>query len=325
MPSVWLYNNVLKKWCKKFKLGEVDGDFSFNPQLPISDPLIDAISVDLRIEKNLIYCGAGISQFIIAIISNPIWDKVFLPTIEFGLYNRACVYFKKNIEYISAQSTQEFTKKIGIIESTANSLLCFSSPKWFTGERFTLEQIKFITQNFHGHIFIDEAYVDYADNPNQLIDLCLQNDRIILARSFSKKYMASGLRAGYIITKYNIDELRSTAIPPHSVSTHSIKLLVNLIKDQKLNQSFDITRKYISSNRDLIIKSLQYHKSFKIIKSSSNFVTLLFNSEEELDKIFNKIYHFSGVNKYKIHNSYFIKIWVKNLNISKAIINCILN
>lgn len=81
MPSVWLYNKRLIKWCRKLKLGDVDGDFLFAPQNPITDPLVDTIATNLHIDKSNICVGAGISQFIVAVISNPRWNKVVLPKI----------------------------------------------------------------------------------------------------------------------------------------------------------------------------------------------------------------------------------------------------
>lgn len=325
MPSIWLHNKQLRKWCHKLKLGEVDGDFLFEPQYPISDPLVTSIAKYLNVDKSNICVGAGISQFIVAIISNPRWDKVILPNIEFGLYHRICKYTNKVVEDLDFDKLGDFVEKLKNIKSSKDSLLCFSSPMWFNGELFSIKDIQQIYYNFKGIIFIDEAYVDFSENPNHLLEFCLKNNRIILARSFSKKYLLSGVRAGYIISSENLDPIRSTFIPPHSIASHSIKLLINLINDDNLNKSFYETRKYICSNRNKIYEKLNKNQCFRIFNSQANFVTLLFNSKEHMETIYNKIFDLVGVNKYELNNKFFIKIWVKNLNFANILIEKILN
>lgn len=325
MASVWLYNKKLKKWCKKNNLGLVDGDFSFDPKEPLKDPLIEVISQDININKEFIYSGAGINQFIPALICHTKWKDIFIPSIEFGLYERSGIISQKNIHYIDAITTAQFVKIIQTLNSTESSLLCFSSPRWVSGERFTLDQIKQICHAFKGNIFIDEAYVDFSDTPNQLLSLCMENSKIILARSFSKKYIASGIRAGYIITKTNIDGLRNTIIPPHSITTHTNKMLTHLISDIKLNKSFEETRKYICENRDYIYNKLKSIPNFKILKSSANFITILFNNSLILDKYYQKISNIVGVNKYEMGSQFFIKIWIKNFKFSELIVNQLLS
>lgn len=314
----------MKKWSKKFKFGNIDGDFCFDPKIPLSDPLLKAISRDLKIDNKYIYTSAGISQLISAILPLDRWEEIFLPSIEFGLYERTCILHNKKTTLINAFSTAEFLEELKTKNSSENSLLCISSPRWFTGEIFSLNQINEILSIFKGYIFIDEAYVDFSINPNHLVDLCMKNERIIIARSFSKKFIASGLRVGYLITKLNINGLRNTLIPPHSVSTHSISIIVKLLNDNKLLKSFDTTRKYIAENRDYIYDNLNGFDGIKIIKSSANFITLIFDTEEKMNTAYSKIKNFVGVNKYNFNNIFFIKIWIKNLLFSKTIVNNII-
>ena len=127
-----------------------------------------------------------------------------------------------------------------------------------------------------------------------------------------------------MITKLRINGLRNTLIPPHSISTHSISIIVKLLNDTKLLKSFDSTRKYIMENRDYIYDNLNGFDGIKIIKSSANFLTLIFDTEEKMNKTYSKIKNFVGVNKYNINNIFFIKIWIKNLLFSKTIVNSII-
>lgn len=55
-------------------------------------------------------------------------------------------------------------------------------------------------------VFIDEAYIDYTDNPQatSMIDLVRKGMNVIIARTFSKLYGFAGLRVGYIMSQPEI-------------------------------------------------------------------------------------------------------------------------
>ena len=101
---------------------------------------------------------------------------------------------------------------------------------------FSKKQIQDILNIFKGTLIIDEAYVDYSNDEQGMLKLCLSNDRIILFRTFSKKFLASGYRVGYMITKKNIEGMRNTIISPHSVSSYSENFFVTLLNDKKQMQ-----------------------------------------------------------------------------------------
>lgn len=168
-------------------------------------------------------------------------------------------------------------------------------------------------------MIIDEAYVDYSDDENGMIDICLKNDRVIIFRSFSKKFLASGYRTGYMITKKQIDGLRNTIIPPRSVTSYSENFFVTLLNDEKILNAFTETRNYIKHNRDLIYNSLCNYKNIEIIKSNANFITLIFDNEEIMNKVYENLKDLAGIQKFNDIVP-FIKIWVNNELFSNEVI-----
>lgn len=319
MSSVWQNNKFLRKWeLKKFK--EIaNGNFNYDLMYPLEDPLLIAISEYLNIKREYVYVGAGSSQFISAIVAMKCWNKIFLPEIEFNLYKRSAFLAGKKINFIKSITTDDFVKGLRKLKSSENDLLCISSPRWFSGELFTIKQIKEILKIFNGTLIVDEAYVDYSGDERGLLDLCLKNDRVMLFRTFSKKFLASGYRAGYMITKKEIEGIRTTIIPPHSVSSYSERFFIEVLKDKKILKAFEDTRFYIKQNRNLIYNAFKDCDKVKIIKSEANFISIVFDDEKLMEKVYDVISDLAGVQKFNDIVP-FIKIWMSNEKLSNIII-----
>jgi len=319
MASVWQNNKMLRKWEQKNFKRIANGDFNYNLAYPLEDPLIIAISNNLNIKKDCIYVGAGSSQFIGALVGLKLWRKIFLSNIEFSLYKRTAELADKKITLLNGLTTNDILISLAKTKSDERDLLCISSPRWFNGEMFTIKQIKEILKIFNGTILIDEAYIDYSDNEKGLLDLCLKNERIIILRTFSKKFLASGYRTGYMITKKNIEGMRNTIIPPHSVSSYSERFFVELLSDNKILKAFEETRNYIKLNRDLIYNEFKDYKQIKVIKSDANFISIIFKDNILMEKTYDNLKELAGIQKFD-NVVPFIKIWVNNEIFSKEVI-----
>lgn len=320
MASVWQNNKLLRKWeQKKFK-HLANGDFNYNLAYPLEDPLVIALSEYLNVKKDYIYVGAGSSQFIGAITGLKCWDRVFLSEIEFALYKRTANLAEKKIVNIKGITTIDFINNLKKLKSKDKDLLCISSPRWLSGELFSKKQIKEILDIFHGTLIIDEAYIDYSNDEKGMLDICLKNDRVMIFRSFSKKFLASGYRTGYMITKKEIDGMRNTIIPPHSVSSYSERFFCQLLSDKKILNAFIDTREYIKQNRDLIYQELKDEASITILNSSANFISIIFDNKEIMEKVHESLKDLAGIQKFD-EVVPFIKIWVNNEIFSKVVIN----
>ncbi len=319
MASVWQNNKLLRKWEQKNFKRIANGDFNYNLAFPLEDPLVIAISNYLNIKREYIYVGAGSSQFIGAIVGLKCWNKIFLSEIEFALYKRTADLSEKKIINIKGITTDEFINSLKKTKSNANDLLCISSPRWFSGELFSKKQIKEILENFNGTLIIDEAYIDYSNDEKGMLGLCLKSERIILLRSFSKKFLASGYRTGYMITKKEIVGMRNTIIPPHSVSSYSERFFCELLKDEKILKAFVETREYIKQNRDLIYNNLKSETQIRVIKSSANFISIIFDDKELMEEVYNNLNDLAGIQKFD-EVVPFIKIWVNNEKFSNVVI-----
>lgn len=319
MASVWQNNKLLRKWEQKNFKYNANGDFNYNLAYPLEDPLVNAISNYINVDREYIYVGAGISQFINAIVGLKIFKRVILPDIEFNLYKRTAFINEKDVIFVEGIHTNDFIDNLKKVKSLKDDLLCISSPRWFSGEQFSKKQIEEILKIYKGSLVIDEAYVDYSDDENGMLDLTLNNERILLFRSFSKKFLASGYRTGYMVTKKKIEGMRNTIIPPHSVTSYSENFFSKLLSDKKILNAFNDTRTYIKTNRDLIYDNLKKYKEFEIIESKANFITILFKNKKVMDRVYDSLKDLAGIQKFDEIEP-FIKIWVNNELFSKVVI-----
>lgn len=318
--SIWKDNKILRKWIKKYQEDFVDGNFNYDMTNIMSDPLLDAISNKINVDKDYIYLGAGSSQLITILINLRIWNKVIIPLPEFGLYTRGIELNDLNAETIYCINCDEFIQKLDLVPSDKKDLLCLSSPRWFSGEKFTKDQIEIILKKFKGTILIDEAYIAFSENKNGLIDLAMKNSRVMILRSLSKTYFASGFRIGYLVTKKKINGLRNTFIAPHSISTYSARFATKLLSDEKLLKVFENSIEYMKKNRDLLYDELKNREDFEILKSEANFVTLLFKNKQKFLDCYELLKILPGIQKFDINNTKFIKIWISNERYSKTVI-----
>lgn len=275
--NLWGNSDLLSQWINKHYAELVYCDFYFDVKEPSSDPLIYKIADTFEFDSDNIAIGAGISGLLHSIINLPCWKKIVFFSPEFGLYKRIIKnsYHSESSIEIRAYEVEDVFKGLKDIHSSKNDLLCFSSPRWFSGERLCYEDIISILNIFQGTILIDEAYVDYSYRDKNIEKLAEENERVIILRSFSKGWFLSGLRIGYMISKKYAMYVRNEIIPPHPVASISAKFVMQLLDDKYLMECFFITRKEIISEREKIYSYVKNLSSFGCYKSQSNFLTII--------------------------------------------------
>jgi len=77
--------------------------------------------------------------------------------------------------------------------------------------------VEYVAANAAGIVLIDEAYAEFA--PGVFTDLLAGNDRIVVARTFSKAFGLAGLRVGYGVGASSVVRLIERARGPYKVNT----------------------------------------------------------------------------------------------------------
>ncbi len=82
-------------------------------------------------------------------------------------------------------------------EDYSASLFFLTNPNAPTSLRYSKSNVAAFAKDFGGVVLIDEAYADFADE--NCMDLALQSDNVLVARTLSKSYSLAGIRLGYCV------------------------------------------------------------------------------------------------------------------------------
>ena len=120
-------------------------------------------------------------------------------------------------------------------------------------------------------VFIDEAYIDYLDDPQgtTLIPMVNNGANIIVARTFSKLYGFAGLRIGYVVTQpETIKKLSMYTEASMSISTTTLQAAIASYQDREY---LDGALKKTVASKNYLYEVLK-KEGYIYVPSSTNFV-----------------------------------------------------
>ena len=191
-------------------------------------------------------------------------DEVIIPTPTFAYYElpaRACggkpVFIKRNKDF--SLDPQEVLKA----ESPNTKIIFICSPNNPSGNLFPEDSLRKILENTKALVFVDEAYVEFADN--NLAGLVHEYDNLVIGRTFSKAFGLAGLRLGYGIMPEWLLKEYIRAATPFSVSLPALKAGISALSDtDHLRKSIELARK----GREYLKEKIP----FTVYPSQANFV-----------------------------------------------------
>lgn len=191
-------------------------------------------------------------------------DEVIVPAPTFAYYElpaRACggkpVFIKRNPDF--SVDSEEVLKAV----SSRTKIIFLCSPNNPSGNLLPEADLRKILENTRALVFVDEAYVEFADR--NLAGLVREYDNLAVGRTFSKAFGLAGLRLGYgIIPEWLIKEY-TRAATPFSVSLLALKAGIAALSDaEHLNKSINLARE----GREYLKEKIP----FTVYPSQANFV-----------------------------------------------------
>ena len=168
-------------------------------------PSADAIELREALSKytgfpvsNLVASGPGMDGLLDGLCRLIIekGDEFIVPTPTFSYYElpaRVCggnpIFIRRN---------QDFSvdpEKIQKAQSEKTKIIFLCSPNNPSGNLLPERDLRKILENTSALVFVDEAYVEFADK--NLSGLVKEYDNLVVGRTFSKVFGLAGLRLGY--------------------------------------------------------------------------------------------------------------------------------
>lgn len=220
----------------------------------------------VAVENILIGNGSDeIIDMVQRIFCEPKEDKIIICPPTYGMYE---VYANiNNLEIVSIPLTEDFQLNTDEILKQNAKILYLCSPNNPTGN--SLENLEYIIENFNGIVFLDEAYIDFSDQPS-LVSKIKQSPNLIASQTFSKARGLAAVRIGVAYANETIISVMNKVKPPYNVSQLNLEAAVqSLASDDEFKSNVQL----IKSERELLKQSLLgLDFVTKIYPSEANFL-----------------------------------------------------
>lgn len=285
--------------------------------------LYDALSNFLGIDSDQILIGSGSDDLIyklsLALINKN--DEAIINVPTFTIYKWAIERVGGTVKEVSLNN--DFTLNTnGLLEAynDKTKLIFICSPNNPTGNIFSVTDIRKILENVDCVVIIDEAY--YYFSKRSLIKLLNEGfENLIIIRSFSKIGFA-GIRLGYIVTSKKIASIIRKFIMPYSISTFSIFVSLEIIKN--FNTIQKLIDKHIKE-RERVYKELRKFEKITVYPSYANFLLVkLIKGDVNIlvDALKSKGIIVKDVSSYPLLNNCF-RVTIGNINMNNIFLDAL--
>ena len=297
-------NNIIRPNVKAMKayssardeFQEINDDFIFldanenpfnNGLNRYPDPLQRNVKTILSEIKNFpanqILLGNGsdeVLDLIFRAFCEPNQDNVIAISPSYGLYsvlaNLNAIEYRKSL-----LNEEDFQPNIDNIfekvdENTKMIFLC--SPNNPTGEIIKRESILEIVNSFNGLIIIDEAYIDFANDPFWIQEI--QNyPNVIVTQTLSKAVGLAGIRLGILYASQEIVDVLNKIKPPYNINQLTQLKAIEILSNY--DKVIDATKLIIQQKK--ILEKALTEISFvkKIYPSDANFILIKVDNANE--------------------------------------------
>ena len=164
-------------------------------------------------------------------------DNVILMPPTYGMYavlaNINGVGFKEIP--LTADFQLKTTEILAAVDPNTKAIF-FCSPNNPSGNLFKSSDITALLNGFDGLVVIDEAYIDFTDEPSWLSELD-NYPNLVVTQTLSKAFGLAGLRLGIAIAQPNIIKLLHNIKPPYNINTLSQQQAIVALSDiDKVNK-----------------------------------------------------------------------------------------
>ena len=243
---------------------------------PYQNELKAAVSLFKGIEEEKIFLGNGSDEIIdlcFRIFCNPGKDSALTFTPTYGMYEvSASVNDVKVIKIPLNESFQIEIEKVEPCLPDKNLKLIFiCSPNNPTSNSINFSDVEYIVSKFNGIVVIDEAYIDFSEQPS-FISLIGKYPNLILMQTFSKAFGLAAVRVGMAFSSPDIIQYFNKLKPPYNISTINQKAAL-----RKLGKTDEYRKqvKKIKEERERLTEILKKMKvTEKVYPSDANFLLI---------------------------------------------------
>lgn len=245
--------------------------------------LVQAFSQAMNVPAACVAAGNGSDELISLIISSFLepGDKVVVATPDFSMYKFYAELHGAQVEvYNKTEDFKiDFDDLITICKKTEVRLLIFSNPCNPTGMLYQKADVERLVKELPILVTVDEAYMEFADDTQQMMTDVEKYDNLIVLKTLSKAYGLASLRLGFSVANpeltrallkvksvYNVNGLSQELGRIMLGHTNLIKENVRRLREQRKILFFEL----LGLCRDHTFKVFDTHTNFVLIDAGES-------------------------------------------------------
>lgn len=170
----------------------------------------------------------------------------------------------------------------GILQTVDQNtrLLFLCSPNNPTGNKLKRSDIYTLIESFKtGFVVIDEAYIDFSDEPSFILELA-KYPQVIVMQTLSKAFGLASLRLGMAFAHPTLIQLLNKIKPPYNIGGATQEIVFKALKNPSFKND---SVRLILAERTRLVDSLQNIPDIiQIYPSDANFILVHFKRATEL-------------------------------------------
>jgi histidinol-phosphate aminotransferase len=212
-----------------------DQNFNRYPD-PYQSDLKAEIAKIKEVKSSQIFLGNGSDEAIDLLFRafcNPGKDNVILLPPTYGMYEVSASINDIEIRRVSLTEGFQLQPEKIIAATDENSKIIFvCSPNNPSGNKVKREEIQFLLKNFKGIVVVDEAYIDFNDEPSFTTELD-EFPNLLVIQTFSKAWGLASLRLGMAFGSEEIIRILNRIKPPYNISGLTQDTVLAAIRNTK--------------------------------------------------------------------------------------------
>jgi histidinol-phosphate aminotransferase len=240
---------------------------------PLQTELKQRIAEMKSVKPSQIFVGNGSDEAIdllFRIFCEPGCDRVLICPPTYGMYKVSAAI--NDVHVLRVNLTDEFQLDVNAVSaafSPLTKILFICSPNNPTGNSMDRTAVLELARNFSGIVVVDEAYIDYAEQPS-LIDAIDEHPNLVVLQTFSKAWGMAGLRVGMAFANEEIIELLNSVKPPYNVSSIAQRAVLEATRDR--SWVTDHAKETVRERRKLVSALTEFPFVERVHASDANFV-----------------------------------------------------
>ncbi len=231
-------------------------DFNRYPD-PYQSALKAEISKIKAVRPTQIFLGNGSDEAIDLLyraFCNPGRDNVILLPPTYGMYEVSANI--NDVEIRKVALTEDFQlqpQKILAAADDHSKVLFICSPNNPSANKAKRDDVLFLLKNFKGLVVVDEAYIDFSDEPSFATELD-NFPNLLVMQTFSKAWGLASLRLGMAFASEGIIRILNKIKPPYNISGLTQDTVLAAITDKA---KVDRMIREILAERDFLQSELE--------------------------------------------------------------------